>query len=143
MGQIRSDFGSISIESRSESFIIHPGYGWRSLRKPIGDVQPGEHFMLVAEPGRLYYCNGITVDSVEVIERGVVDGVEVSRNGSFPRNGDEQVIPCDSDGNPLDQEEDPDSGTFGKHWREDGHPEFLRQDLPHLIAALEDLRDND
>ena len=31
----------------------------------------------------------------------------------------------------------PESDHFGKHWREDAHPEFLIEDLDDLIAALE------
>lgn len=35
----------------------------------------------------------------------------------------------------------PDSDSFGKHWREAGHPEFLLADLDDLIAALAEARD--
>ena len=73
MGLIRERFGVFSIESRRESFIIHPNYGY------------------------------------------------------------------DATGNEYDDA----LGSFGIHWRERGHPEFLRSDLDDLIAALVDLRDND
>lgn len=35
-----------------------------------------------------------------------------------------------------------DLGSFGVHWRESPHPEFLRADLDDLIAALVELRDS-
>lgn len=34
----------------------------------------------------------------------------------------------------------PESDTFGKHWREEPHPEFLLGDLDDLIASLEEAR---
>ena len=34
----------------------------------------------------------------------------------------------------------PANDTFGRHWREDPHPEFLIEDLDDLIDALENLR---
>lgn len=34
-----------------------------------------------------------------------------------------------------------DVDTFGKHWREAGHPEFLKEDLDDLIAALQEARE--
>jgi hypothetical protein len=39
-----------------------------------------------------------------------------------------------------DENHTPDSDTFGKHWREDPHPEFLLEDLDDLIAALQDAK---
>jgi hypothetical protein len=33
-------------------------------------------------------------------------------------------------------------GSFGRYWRDHPHPEFLLDDLAHLIAALEEYRDN-
>ena len=70
MGFIRDRFGRITVESRSESFIVHTSYGY--------DAEGNEH-------------------------------------------SDEL-------------------GTFGRHWRERPHPEFLRADLDDLIAALADYR---
>jgi hypothetical protein len=70
MGFIHEDVGRISIETRRESFIIHPNYGY--------NVEGNEH--------------------------------------------------------------SEDLGSFGRHWRESPHPEFLNDDLDDLIAALEHVR---
>lgn len=36
--------------------------------------------------------------------------------------------------------EEHDDSSFGKHWRESGHPEFMLEDLDNLIAALKDAK---
>lgn len=45
----------------------------------------------------------------------------------------------DADGN----EHSDDLGSFGRHWRESCHPEFLNDDIDDLIAALQDAREDD
>lgn len=37
-------------------------------------------------------------------------------------------------------DEQHDDSSFGKHWREAGHPEFMLEDLDDLIAALQDAK---
>ena len=69
----------ISVEERTESFYIHPGYGY--------------------DPEGVNHDDSITLNGERTSERA----------------------------------------SFARHWREDGHPEFLLEDVPDLLRALADL----
>lgn len=132
MGGIREDFGHVAIESRRESFIIHVEYGWRPARAPRKSLMPSDWFRKIDGDGPYRV---LSIDEARVV-------YSAGDRDTFMLRDAAPVIPCDETGDPLDQEEDPDAGPFGKRWREVGHPEFLNEDLGDLIAALQELRDN-
>lgn len=135
MGGIRETFGRITVESRRESFIVHTSYGLRDARRAAEKLMPGDHFRTVdgsPEPG-----GRPAVHRVSYIDTTTVH----FQAGSIPRD-DKFVVPCDADGNALDQEDDPVVTSLGVLWNEHPHPEFELRDLSDLIAALTELKTN-
>jgi hypothetical protein len=133
MGGLREPVGNITIEARRESFIIHPGYGWRPKRSPIRELAPGDYFCEEGdEGGPLYVVKSISVHEV------LYHLSEGGEQHIVPRD-DTLIVQCDSNGLPVDSEEV--EGSFAEHWR-DAHPEFLNKDLDDMIQALQNLKDN-
>lgn len=122
------DRGTISIEGRRESFIIHAGYGYLPGVFPLRDFATiGEPFDAKREGTddmRSWTVTLIAADRIEATD-------DVS--GVFQTFDPGQVVErpgCEQNA----------EGAFAAHWREQGHPEFERKDLDDLIAALIDYR---
>lgn len=98
MGHIHDHHGRISLETRRESFIVHPTYGYERTC-PVCKGDPPHPMMGDCRGG----CS-----------RAYRDG-EVDEPGRVPDHAYD---------------------LFGRHWRENPHPEFLLEDLDDLIAAL-------
>lgn len=129
MGGIRRDFGRISIESRSQSFIIHANYGYETGKKAVGDLDFETDFIAALperpEDRRIWRIRSKMADHVNAAE------TQFSSLCDFPN---ELLVE-------VPGFEVPAEGGFAEIWRE-WHPEFANEDLDDLIAALQELREN-
>lgn len=122
MGFIHESHGTISIETRRESFIIHAGYGYEPGLFPLRDFAVlGAEF--VAESHH-WIVTLIAEDRIEAREvtSGVVEAFDPGN--VVERPGYEQHA----------------EGSFAALWREP-HPEFANEDLQDLIDALVEVAD--
>ncbi len=141
MGFIHPDHGRISIETRGDhSFIIHAGYGFTIGTEEVGKLAPGTVFVATdprepnpeaGEKEKLTWrLRGLFEDHVEAAEE------QFSTVAVFPLNRRVEV--------PGTQGFDEDA-PLAKVWNgiEGGHPhpEFAREDMDDLIAALVEVRD--
>lgn len=132
MGEIRDDFGVISIESRRESFYIHASYGWEPKQCQARDVGLGRFCR--EGHGPVMKIVGHLMDVTLAEYAGEEELCEVRLNPTLV------VIPCDDVGREDDQQES--DHPLGRLWTENPHPEFDLGDLDDLIAALVDYRES-
>lgn len=128
MGHIRESFGHVTVESRSESFIIHADYGYEPGFFALRDFAAiGEEFIAYRQnttERRHWKVTLIAEDRVEARE-AVSSVIQTFHPDSMvERPGYEQDA----------------EGSFAEHWR-GPHPEFVTADLDDLIAALTDFRE--
>lgn len=130
MGHVYEDHGTISIEGRRESFVVHAGYGYTPGLYQLRDFATlGDEFVapmreVACEPMRHWSVSLIAEDRIEARESvsSVVqsfDPGQVVERPGFEQRAD---------------------GPHAEWWREAGHPEFALEDLDDLIAALTDYR---
>lgn len=138
MGHIRKDFGKITLESRRESFYIHPSYGYRREypQTALNTIPVGECFRYAVddEPWQVVgqLMGATLVKSAVRTHPGEGDRVEGSSRV--------MVHPAPRPDHKALSEEVAAEGPFAEHWRDTPHPEFLNEDIDDLIAALEELR---
>jgi hypothetical protein len=126
MGQIRSDFGRIAVESRRESFYLHANYGYVPGCRPAGDLRL--HDEVVHDDRRWV----VTTIDEKYVRLRLQDGqvgvdpvvVDLAHDVDVVVPGYEEDAP----------------GPHAARWRETGSPEFLVEDLDDVIAALKDYR---
>lgn len=133
MGHIYDEHGTIAIEGRRDSFIVHAGYGWQSEKKMVGELELGTYFILPTTPND------------EVVR---LVALELHADATYERAGDPgrrrpispttRVVWCYDARTPNTEEEV--EGEFARRWRDHSHPVFLLGDLDDLIAALVDYR---
>jgi hypothetical protein len=134
MGHVHEQHGKIAIETRGDTgFIIHAGYGFQPGRKPIGELKPGATFIASRsssdEEPRAWKLRGLFESHAEATCQQTSATAHFKLTDRVEVPGTEEFV---------------DDAALAKAWNgEDarGHPEFLREDLDDLIAALVEVRD--
>jgi hypothetical protein len=134
MGMIYDDHGAISIEGRSESFLIHAAYGYEPETKMVGELELGTYFVMPNAPDdEVVQLVALELHAAATYERAGDPGRR------FPINPTTKVVWCYEETRRPNSER-PRNTSFARSWREDPHPEFLIGDLDDVIAALVDYR---
>jgi hypothetical protein len=126
---IYENHGKIAVEGRSESFIIHAGYGLSPRRVPVGELRLGDKFWAPREGAggedRQWTVTLLAEDRVEGREEQFS-----TIQPFFPTL--EVRVP----GEEFDED-----APLAKFWHVLPHPKFEIADLDDLIAALEAYRE--
>jgi hypothetical protein len=122
MGFIRKDFGTITVESRRESFIVHAMYGYKPGYRKLAELPLRSE---VIYKGARHVIAVLAENYVALREAQFSTVIE---------------LPPETEVEVPGYEEDAE-GPLAQRWRE-WHPEFLYADLDDLIVALEDLRES-